>query len=40
MLAKLLDRFRSESLREQVEASIRAGTGLRNGEWLADLKDA
>ncbi len=36
MLAKLLDRFRSESLREQVEASIRAGTGLRNGEWLAE----
>lgn len=35
MLTRLLDRFRSESLREQVEASIRAGTGLRNGEWLA-----
>lgn len=36
MLTKLLDRFRSESLREQVEASIRSGTGLRNEEWLAE----
>jgi hypothetical protein len=35
MLTRLLERFRSESLRDQVEASIRSGTGLRNGEWLA-----
>lgn len=34
MLFRMLNRFRSDPLRNQVEASIRAGTGLRKGEWL------
>ncbi len=34
MLFRMLNRFRPESLRDQVEHSIREGTGLRKGEWL------
>lgn len=34
MLFRMLNRFRSEPLRDQVEDSIQQGTGLRKGEWL------
>lgn len=34
MLGTLLDRFRPDSLRTRVEASIRRGTGLFRHEWL------
>lgn len=34
MLFRMLNRFRTDALRAQVEESIHAGTGLRRGEWL------
>ncbi len=34
MLFRMLNRFRSDPLRAEVEASIRAGTFLHKGEWL------
>ena len=34
MLFRMLNHFRPDPLRLQVEESIRAGTGLRKGEWL------
>ena len=34
MLFRMLNRFRSDPLRAQVEESIQSGTGLRKGEWL------
>lgn len=34
MLFRMLNRFRSDLLRTQVEESIQSGTGLRKGEWL------
>jgi hypothetical protein len=30
----MLNRFRSDPLRAQVEEAVQAGTGLRKGEWL------
>lgn len=34
MLFRMLNRFRPDPLRAQVEETIQAGTGLRKGEWL------
>ena len=34
MLFRMLNRFRSDPLRAQVEEAVQAGTGLRKGEWL------
>jgi len=34
VLFRMLDRFRPDPLRAQIEESIRAGTGLRKAEWL------
>jgi len=36
VLGRMLSRFRPDTLRTQVEASIRAGTGLRQAEWLLE----
>jgi hypothetical protein len=36
MLFRLFNRSHTDSLRAQVEESIRAGTGLRQSEWLLD----
>ena len=38
MLEPLLRRFRPDSLRTRVEASIRRGTGLSKQEWTLDAK--
>jgi hypothetical protein len=34
VLFRMLNRFRTDPLRTQVEDSIAAGTGLRKGEWM------
>ena len=34
MLFRMLNRFRSDPIRTQVEEAVHAGTGLRKGEWL------
>jgi len=34
VLFRMLNRFREDPLRAQIEESIAAGTGLRKGEWL------
>jgi len=38
MLGSLMDRFRPDTLRARVEASIRRGTGLSRREWLLDAE--
>lgn len=34
VISRILKRFRNDSLRDEVEESLRQGTGLRKGEWV------